>query len=113
MPLYRFQDLAGPDASAAGEEAFAHLQFATCMHCTPLVDPFRLGGVNAQDSTFVDNPVLKIRAKGNLEVGKAPVILSSGERPTMEEYVRSTEAIQLKMLEKVRKKVRIGALKYR
>ena len=31
----------------------------------------------------------------------------------MEEYVRSTETTQLKMLEKVRKKVRIGALKYR
>ena len=39
--------------------------------------------------------------------------MATGARPTFEEYVLSTEKMQLQVFEPVRKKVRVGASKYR
>ena len=51
------------------------------------------------DQDEMEDPALKVRGKGNLEVGKAEVLMVSGARPTCEEYVQATEKLQLQMFE--------------
>ena len=58
---------------------------------------------------MLDEKALKIRGKANLEIGKSEVRMVTGARPTFEEYVLSTEKMQLQLCEPVRKKVRVGA----
>lgn len=51
--------------------------------------------------------------KENLEVGNAKIILSNGEKPSLQEYVQQTETQQLRTMSGVRKHVRLGANKFR
>ncbi len=56
-----------------------------------------------------DERVHKVLGKENIDVGNARTITHAGEKPTMEEFVLSTEQNQLRMFEQVRKKVRVNA----
>ena len=40
---------------------------------------------------MLNEPILKVKGKANLDVGISKVVLSTGLKPTMEEYVSSTE----------------------
>lgn len=47
-----------------------------------------------------------------MDIGVAKVVLADGSSPSMEEFVKSTEMSQLRTIERVRKKVRVGASKF-
>ena len=99
-------------ASPLSGEPLAYLQFSSGTFCEPRVNPFNLTS-NTLNEYEDEEPILKVVGRENPKLANAKIALASGERPSLQEYVQQTEVNQLRMFESVRKKVRVGASKYK